>query len=217
MKNKKIRCSCFVLGIIINSFGIACITKGALGTSPISSVPYVLSLRFPFSFGFFTFLVNALFVITEIVLLRNKFRPVDFLQLAVNVIFSTFIDISMAVLAWLSPQNLFLQILTVVMGCTIMAFGICMEVIPAVLLVPGEGVVKAISRTFHFKFGSVKICFDVALLLLSLVMTMVFWGEIKGLGLGTIISALLVGKLVNIFHKKIPFFSVLESLSSDQK
>ena len=101
------------------------------------------------------------------------------------------------------------------MGCTIMAFGICMEVIPAVLLVPGEGVVKAISRTFHFKFSSVKICFDTTLLLISLLMTMVFWGEIKGLGLGTIISALLVGKLVNVFHKKIPFFSVLEKLSSD--
>ena len=42
----------FIIGVLINSFGIALITKGALGTSPISSVPYVLSLQFPsFSFG----------------------------------------------------------------------------------------------------------------------------------------------------------------------
>ena len=32
----------FILGLIINSFGIAFITKSALGTSPISSVPYVV-------------------------------------------------------------------------------------------------------------------------------------------------------------------------------
>ena len=42
----------FTLGLLINSFGIARITKGALGTSPISSTPYVLSLQFPtLSFG----------------------------------------------------------------------------------------------------------------------------------------------------------------------
>ena len=36
----------FLLGLFINSFGIAFITKSALGTSQISSVPYVLSLYF---------------------------------------------------------------------------------------------------------------------------------------------------------------------------
>ena len=37
----------FLLGLAINSFGIAFITKSALGTSQISSVPYVLSLQYP--------------------------------------------------------------------------------------------------------------------------------------------------------------------------
>ena len=36
----------FTLGLIINSFGVAFITKSALGTSQISSIPYVLSLKF---------------------------------------------------------------------------------------------------------------------------------------------------------------------------
>ena len=46
----------FTLGLVINSFGIAFITKSAMGTSQISSVPYVLSLHFTdISFGAFTF------------------------------------------------------------------------------------------------------------------------------------------------------------------
>ena len=49
----------FFLGLAVNSFGIAFITKSALGTSPISSVPYVCSLFFEgISFGAFTFIVN---------------------------------------------------------------------------------------------------------------------------------------------------------------
>lgn len=44
----------FILGLIINSFGVAFITKSALGTSQISSIPYVLSLKFTnLSFLFF--------------------------------------------------------------------------------------------------------------------------------------------------------------------
>ena len=44
----------FIIGLYINSFGVSLITKAALGTSPISSIPYVLSLNFPFTLGQFT-------------------------------------------------------------------------------------------------------------------------------------------------------------------
>ena len=61
--NAKIRrCSWFVLGVVLNSMGIALITKAALGTSPIFSLPYVLSFAFPLTLGQFTFLVNLLFI-----------------------------------------------------------------------------------------------------------------------------------------------------------
>ena len=44
--NKLKRYILFFIGVFINSFGISVITKADLGTSPISSVPYVLSLNF---------------------------------------------------------------------------------------------------------------------------------------------------------------------------
>ena len=53
MERKLLRILCFVAGILINSFGIAFITKAALGTSPISSLPYVLSQRFTLTLGQF--------------------------------------------------------------------------------------------------------------------------------------------------------------------
>lgn len=83
----------FIIGVLINSFGIALITKGALGTSPISSVPYVLSLQFPsLSFGMTTFLINSLFILVQIILLKktlshcNSCNLVSIFSLAVSLI-----------------------------------------------------------------------------------------------------------------------------------
>ena len=67
----------FTAGVLLNAFGVALITKAALGTSPISSLPYVLSLRFPVTLGQFTFLMNMLFILAQVLLLRKDFRPVQ--------------------------------------------------------------------------------------------------------------------------------------------
>ena len=70
------RFSWFVAGVLLNSFGVALITKAALGTSPISSLPYVLSFRFPVTLGQFTFVMNMVFIVGQLLLLRRNFRPV---------------------------------------------------------------------------------------------------------------------------------------------
>lgn len=88
----------FTIGVIINAFGVAIITKAALATSPISSVPYVLSLRFAPSLGQFTFVFNLLFIAVQVVLRGRRFPPVQFLQIVVNLVFSAFIDIGMKAL-----------------------------------------------------------------------------------------------------------------------
>ena len=52
--NKLKRYVIFLIGLFVNSLGVSLITKASLGTSPISSIPYVLSLSFPFTLGNFT-------------------------------------------------------------------------------------------------------------------------------------------------------------------
>lgn len=53
----------FIIGLYINSFGVSLITKAMLGTSPISSIPYVLSLNFPFSLGQFTIFFSLFLIV----------------------------------------------------------------------------------------------------------------------------------------------------------
>ena len=152
MKNNLLRCFWFVLGILINSFGVAFITKAALGTSPISSLPYVLSLQFPMTLGQFTFILNMVFILLEVILLKKDFHAIQYLQIAVNILFSFCIDISMSLLFFFEPANLVVQFTALIVGCTILALGISIEVAPDVLVVPGEGVVKAISQVSRRRF-----------------------------------------------------------------
>ena len=77
----------FLIGLFINSLGVAFITKADLGTSPISSIPYTLSLEFHPTIGQFTIVFSLLLIAIQIVLLRKKFGMVQFLQIPVSILF----------------------------------------------------------------------------------------------------------------------------------
>ena len=94
MGRMALRYLCFVTGLLINSFGVAFITKAALGTSPISSIPYVLDLRFQPTFGEFTFVLNMVYIVAQVVLLRKDFQPIQLLQVVANLIASESICIA---------------------------------------------------------------------------------------------------------------------------
>ena len=200
----------FLIGILINAFGVALITKAALGTSPISSVPYVLSLRFAPTLGAFTFVMNLIFIILQPVLLRRDYQPIQLLQIVVNIVFSWFIDVSMNLLGWLEPQNIAVELIVLLLGCAVLGFGISVEVAPDVLLVPGEGLVGALTAASGRRFGSVKVAFDV---LISLALSLLFFHRLNGLGLGTVISALLVGRFVNLYNSRLPLIAHIARLA----
>ena len=204
----------FLAGVLINSFGVALITRAALGTSPISSLPYVLSFRFPVTLGQFTFAMNLFFILGQVLLLRRDFQPIQLLQVAVNAVFSAFIDVSMELLSWLEISSLPMAVLVLVLGCAVLAFGISVEVAPRVLMVPGEGIVQAIAAVTGWRFGNVKVGFDAALVATALVLSLLFFHRLQGLGAGTILSALAVGRFVNLYNRRLPLISRISALAS---
>lgn len=204
----------FLTGVLINSFGVALITRAALGTSPISSLPYVLSFRFPVTLGQFTFAMNLFFILGQALLLRRDFQPIQLLQVAVNAVFSAFIDVSMGLLSWLEISSLPMAVLVLALGCAVLAFGISVEVAPRVLMVPGEGIVQAIAAVTGWRFGNVKVGFDAALVATALVLSLLFFHRLQGLGAGTILSALAVGRFVNLYNRRLPLISRISALAS---
>lgn len=191
----------FVASLFINAFGIAFITKALLGTSPITSVTYVLSLFTPFTMGIWTILLNLLFVVLEPFLMTRKDLREDLrmylLQIPIAFCFGLFIDFSMFMLFWLEPSAYVMKVTVLLVGCVILALGIALEVKANAAMMAGEYFVKTITRRFHGEFGYIKLGFDITLLTIACILSLVFLSDIQGVREGTVVSALLVGPIVH--------------------
>lgn len=192
----------FAVGLFINAFGISFITKAGLGTSPISSVPYVLSLRFPLSLGGFTFIFNMLLLLAQYLMLRKRFQIVQLLQIPIIAVFSAFIDMTMMILADFSPEAYPMKLLSLIIGCAILGFGVAMEFFADVVMLSGEATVKAISIVTGKNFGTLKICFDMSMVLCAVILSFIFFGGFNGVREGTILSSVLVGSFSKLYIKK---------------
>ena len=109
----------FLLGLFISSFGVSFITRSNLGTSPISSAPYVLSLNFSWSLGEFTIAFSVLLILLQILILRKNFRLEHLLQIPISIAFGYFIDLTMILLSSLNPSSYLIKLV-----CLMCDFGI---------------------------------------------------------------------------------------------
>ena len=81
-----------IAGLWIMALGVAFSIQAGMGTSPISGVPYTLSLITPLSVGVLTICMHCSFVLIQILLLRKKYNPIQLLQLPVAIIFGFMTD-----------------------------------------------------------------------------------------------------------------------------
>ena len=195
----------FTVGLFISSFGVAVITKADLGTSPISAIPYVLSLYYPLTLGEFTIIFSVLLIVIQLIILRKNFKAEYFLQLPVSIAFGYFIDFSMFLLKMLSPDMYVVKLLFLLAGCLILGIGVYMEVLANVAMLPGESFVRAVSTTWNTNFGNTKVAFDVSLTVIAAVLSFLFVHRLEGVREGTIIAALLVGFIARLFGRYLVF------------
>lgn len=202
----------FLGAVFVNAFSIAVITRALLGTSPISSVPYVLSLCVPSgTLGSYTIIMNLLFIVLEMCMMkRHEIREKRYellLQVPITLCFGFFIDVSMNILWWLLPAHYLTQMLTLLVGCVLLGVGISFEVKANVAMVTGEYLVQVISRFVKREFGFVKVYFDVSLVLIACAISLFYTGRVEGVREGTVIAALLVGPVT---HFIVPYCRIFD-------
>ena len=210
----------FLVGLFVNSLGVSLITKANLGTSPISSIPYVLSLNFPFTLGNFTIFFSIFLIVLQLIILRKNFKLEHILQIPASIIFGYFIDLTMILFSWVNPEAYIMKIVYLLIGCLILGVGVYMEVLADVVMLPGESFVRAIVLTWKTNFGTTKICFDVSMSVIAAVLSFVFAGRLAGVREGTVIAALLVGFIARLIGKKLVFLKdmiFLESVSAENE
>ena len=190
-------------GLFASGLGVSFITKTGLGTSPITSIPYTLSLGFTPTVGMFTLVFNIFLIILQVILLRRNFQLQDLLQLPIIALFSFFIDLTMSLLGFMQPETYAMKVVSLIVGCLILGFGVFMEMVANVAMLPGEATVRAVSDVFSTDFGKTKIAFDSSMTVIAAILSFIMFKHLDGVREGTIVAAILVGFIARLFKKYI--------------
>lgn len=195
-----IRYIMLIVGVSIMALGISLSIKATLGTSPISCVPAVLCLAFPWTVGEFTILFNALLVLFQMVLLR-KITFSQIAQMIVCVAFGYMIDFTLWTIDFLNPSDYISQWILCIVSCFVLAFGLLIEVKSDITMLPGDGAVVAIAEVLNKDFGQVKPFFDLTIVSMGVVLALIFLGHLEGVREGTIFAAIAVGFIIQFYDK----------------
>lgn len=201
-KNELIkRYAFFVAGLAVMAFGVSFSIKAALGTSPISSFPYVVSLIGPLSVGQATIAMHIVFIIAQILILRSKYNPVQLMQLPVAIVFGYFTDLALWAVEGVGYSGYIQQWILCIIGIVLVAVGVSMEVAAGIVMLAGEGVVLAVCQVAPIKFGDMKVIFDVTLVIISVIVSFTVLGTVEGVREGTVAAALFVGFLTKQLNR----------------
>lgn len=210
---------CF-LGLLIISFGVVFITKSEMGVSPISSIPYSMSLIVPqLTFGNWVIIFNGLLILIQIAILRKDSNIPDMImQLIISVLFGYFTDFAVFVMGDFAVSGYLARVASLLVGCVIVALGAYVEVNAKASMVPGDAFIHTLSKVTKVEFGKVRVVSDMSMGIIAGILCLVFLGKLSGVREGTVISALIVGNMVRIFSRKLkPMMDFLVPLTEEEK
>lgn len=204
--------------LYLMTLGVALCIRSSLGSSVISSLPFVLSLAgdntnlIPaLSVGGWTIVMNFVFVFCQIALLRRRFDPAQLFQLVIGFVFGWLIDLNMWMLDGVVCDTFTMQALFQFAGCTVMGLGISFEVRCGSVTMPGEGITIALSKVTSHPFPKVKIFVDSALVVMAVATSYLFFGRWlwNVVGIGTLFAMVYVGLVVKVLSPHMGWFDRL--------
>lgn len=193
----------FVFSLFVMALGVAFSTKANLGISPISCVPYVISVcpGVAWSMGTVTVAMHLVFILAQIALLRKNFRLVQLAQVGVALIFGFFTDLTLWLVRFIDAETYAASWALCLCSFVVIGLGVFLQVKADVVTLAGEGIMLAISRVFRIEFGKVKIGFDCSLVICGALISLAFMHGLHGIREGTIAAAVVIGMIVQRFSR----------------
>lgn len=186
-----------LLAVLTNSFGVVLMLYSGGGISAISSVPYAFSEVIPrLTLGTWTYLFQAALILS-LMILRRQFVLQYLFSFVVGFVFAQLLDLHEL---WIDvlPDALALRILYFIISYLIICFGIALSNRCGLPIIPTDLFPRELARITGVSYPKIKIGFDVICLLVTAGMTGIFLGQLKGLGIGTVLAAFTMGKAVGI-------------------
>lgn len=196
-----LRLTIYFAGLFLLAIGINLAIKSNLGVSPVSALPLSISNVMGVSLGTVTIGVYAFYVLAQALILRRKFKLKSLLQIFFSFAFGFFVDFAAVLLQGIEASNYFVQILLMSISIAAVSIGVVMFIEMNIVPNAPDGLVLAICDKTGINFGKVKVLFDCTSVIAAAVLSLMFIGNISTIREGTIISALLTGKVIGIISR----------------
>lgn len=214
----------YLAGLLIMALGITLNTKSGLGVSPIISVSYSVSTIGGFNFGNATFVLYGGFIVIEMLvhllhhrrIAANEDNPalrlklvllLDLLQFPLSLVFTRFMNLFAAVIPDFQTAypDSFMgsfggRLIVLLLAISFTGIGAAMSLDMRLIPNPADGLVQAIGDFLDQKIGLIKNCFDGANIVLTIGICLIFAGHLVGIGLGTILTVIGVGRAIAFFN-----------------
>ncbi|MCI9683003.1 MAG: hypothetical protein HFI26_16725 [Lachnospiraceae bacterium] len=203
MKELTIRFGLFFIGINLLAAGIILNTRSNLGVAAFTSFYYALSEISHMSLGSSSIIVYFVLITIQIILARKLSLSVA-LQIPFSIIFGIITDIYDYMLP--EPElSLLGRFFMLSVAIWLTSIGVYLYTNCRLVMTPVEGTVQTIADRAGLRFSLVKNGFDLTMLLLTILFCLLLKQPIFGIGIGTVVSALLLGRIIGIYEKKISF------------
>lgn len=206
-----------LISLFSMTFGVALCVRSGLGSGVISSIPMVMSLAGAdklapsLTIGQYTYIMNAVFVVLQILILRRRFHAVQLFQLIVGFVFGYLLDVNMAITGLVSYNALPWQIAAQLIGCTVLGVAVSFEIRCGSVTMPGEGIQVALSKVTGQPFHRMKITVDTILVVIATTIGFVFYGRWlwNVVGVGTLFAMFYIGMVVKFTNRHTAWFEEL--------
>lgn len=190
-----------LVAVAINSFGVVLMLYSGTGISAISSVPYAFSCVFSaVTLGTWTYIFQGLLVLT-LMILRKKFVPQYLFSFVVGFVFGELLDVHEM---WINvlPTAIGWRVLYFVASYILICIGIALSNRCGLPIIPTDLFPRELAGITKVKYSRIKIGYDVTCLTITALMTLIILGHLDGLGIGTILAAFTMGKVIGMIGDK---------------
>lgn len=192
----------YILGLNLIAVAVVLNIRYAVGVAAFSSVMYAISEIYSMSLGTASIICYLLFVLVQCIL-SKKVTLAYALEIPLSFAFGILTDFY----DFLIPEFSLPIVLRCLLFCLTMAvtaMGVYLCVKTDLVLTPTDGIVKTISEVFHIVFSKVKNVFDIALVVITAVLCLANHTQFYGIGAGTVLSAIFIGRIIRIYEQHLP-------------
>ena len=201
MKNVN-RLIIYICGVYLLALGGVLAIKSNLGASPVSSLPLSISKVSSINLGTAAAILFITYVFIQMILLRKDFKFIQLLQIIFAILFGKVMDFFNVIIN-INVDSSHIRILICLVSFFITALGVVLTITPNIVPIAPDGLTQVIGKKANIEFGKAKIYFDCIVVMLSITILLLNNKTLEGIGIGTILSALLVGRIVALLNMKL--------------